>query len=91
MNNSFICPNCGTEVRVGSASCTGCGSDDNTGWSDDAIYDGIDLPESYEEHSKFQDKKKNSHLFSVFVGILLFKLFIYFRLLVLVSDVVKSS
>ena len=43
MNNSFICPNCGTEVRVGSASCTGCGSDDNTGWSDDTIYDGIEI------------------------------------------------
>jgi len=77
MNNSFICPNCGTEVRVGSASCTGCGSDDNTGWSDNTIYDGIDLPESYEEHSKFHDKKKNSHLFSVFVGILLLLLFIF--------------
>ena len=32
----FICPNCGAEVRKGSAACPECGSCDETGWSEAA-------------------------------------------------------
>jgi len=32
----FLCPNCGEEVRVGAPSCPSCGSDDDTGWSEEA-------------------------------------------------------
>ena len=42
---TFPCPNCGAEVRAGSRSCPECGSDEETGWSDDTLYDGLDLPE----------------------------------------------
>jgi zinc-ribbon domain len=43
--SSFPCPNCGAEVRAGARSCPECGSDDETGWSDDVMYDGLDLPD----------------------------------------------
>jgi uncharacterized membrane protein YvbJ len=42
-NQTFVCPNCGGEVRKGSAACPHCGSDDRTGWSDGTYLDGIDL------------------------------------------------
>jgi uncharacterized membrane protein YvbJ len=42
-NQTFVCPNCGGEVRKGSASCPHCGSDERTGWSGGTYLDGIDL------------------------------------------------
>lgn len=30
------CPNCGESVPSNSKACPGCGSDENTGWADDA-------------------------------------------------------
>lgn len=41
----FACPVCGEEVRVGALVCPGCGSDDETGWSEEAEYDGVELPD----------------------------------------------
>lgn len=40
----FACPVCGEEVRVDALACPSCGSDDETGWSADTEYDGMDLP-----------------------------------------------
>lgn len=45
MSKYFICPNCEAEVPLKSLACPECGSDKNTGWSDDTIYDGLGLPE----------------------------------------------
>jgi hypothetical protein len=42
---TFECPSCGAEVRVGSRACKECGADDQTGWSEDTMYDGLDLPD----------------------------------------------
>jgi len=33
---SFECPNCGGIVRAGAAACPHCGSDERTGWSEEA-------------------------------------------------------
>jgi hypothetical protein len=41
----FVCPVCGEEVAAGALACPGCGADDRTGWSTEAEYDGVDLPE----------------------------------------------
>jgi hypothetical protein len=41
----FDCPNCGAVVRQGAPSCPECGADDETGWSEDTMYDGLDLPD----------------------------------------------
>lgn len=40
------CPVCGADVPPNAACCPDCGSDDETGWSDDTIYDGVDLPDA---------------------------------------------
>lgn len=40
----FTCPVCGEAVSAGALACPGCGSDDETGWSEDAAYDEADLP-----------------------------------------------
>lgn len=45
----FTCPVCGEVVRADALACPHCGSDDETGWSDDAAYDDLDLPtDAYE-------------------------------------------
>jgi hypothetical protein len=33
---SFDCPHCGAQVSIGASFCRECGSDDQTGWSEDA-------------------------------------------------------
>lgn len=47
----FICPACGAGVNTKAKACPECGSDDETGWSEAAEYDDLDLPEesSYDE------------------------------------------
>lgn len=65
MPNYFVCPNCGEEVPEGALACPECGSDSNTGWSEDTLYDALDLPETTEsegwpptgESSPFYQKK----------------------------------
>jgi len=41
----FTCPVCGEVVAAKALACPGCGADDETGWSEDAAYDDVDLPE----------------------------------------------
>lgn len=43
MSDYFICPHCGAEVPSGAPACPECGSDDETGWSEDTAYDGLFL------------------------------------------------
>jgi Zn finger protein HypA/HybF involved in hydrogenase expression len=47
-NQTFICPNCGGEVRKGSASCPHCGSDERTGWGKETYLDGIDTDDDFD-------------------------------------------
>jgi hypothetical protein len=42
---AFDCPVCGERVPAGATACRECGSDERTGWSDDTLYDDLDLPE----------------------------------------------
>lgn len=46
MGDYFVCPNCGAEVPLRALACPECGSDEDTGWSEDTMYDGLDLPEA---------------------------------------------
>jgi hypothetical protein len=49
------CPNCGADVPPGAKACPECGADEQTGWSDEARYDGLDLPEAnfdYDDYVK---------------------------------------
>ena len=45
-NPPDVCPVCGEDVPAGARACPECGADENSGWNtDDAIYDGLDLPD----------------------------------------------
>jgi len=48
--DDFICPSCGADVPGNAKSCPACGSDENTGWSDQTIYDGtgIEDPDEFD-------------------------------------------
>jgi len=39
------CPHCGADVPANAKACPGCGSDESTGWSEQAEADGLDLPQ----------------------------------------------
>ncbi len=49
----FNCPNCGYEVKVGSPACPECGSDEKTGWSEEADDYSNDLPTGYDSENNF--------------------------------------
>ena len=36
-NNYFVCPHCDARVDINALSCPECGSDDETGWSDQTV------------------------------------------------------
>ncbi len=63
-DEDFICPVCGAEVPAQAQACPECGSDENTGWSDNTIYDGtgIEAPEEfdYEEWKRREMAGKRS-------------------------------
>ncbi|MEM9347545.1 MAG: zinc-ribbon domain-containing protein [Planctomycetota bacterium] len=40
----FICPVCGEEVKADALACPHCGADEETGWSEDTEFDGMELP-----------------------------------------------
>lgn len=42
----FTCPVCGEVVAADALACPGCGSDDETGWSEESAYDAADLPDA---------------------------------------------
>ena len=48
-----ICPHCGAEVPTKAQACPNCGSDEQTGWSEKARYDGLDLPEENLDYDDF--------------------------------------
>ena len=49
----FICPQCGEEVEAGARVCPNCGSDDGTGWSEDADKWQADIPVGYGPDEEF--------------------------------------
>ena len=38
------CAICGAEIPITARACPECGADDRTGWREQSLYDGIDLP-----------------------------------------------
>lgn len=56
MTDYFVCPNCGEDVSPKALSCPDCGSDEKTGWSEDTLYDGLDLPE-FDNHEPESPKR----------------------------------
>ncbi len=78
MSDYFICPNCGAEVSVKALSCPECGSDEKTGWSEDTMYDDLDLP-AFEETRGNSSKSLFQNKFILYVvAIMTILAFIWF-------------
>lgn len=44
------CAQCGSAIPRGAHACPGCGADERTGWREQSIYDGLELPdEAFED------------------------------------------
>ena len=39
------CAQCGAEIPPRARACPGCGADERTGWREQSVYDGLNLPE----------------------------------------------
>ncbi len=52
-----ICPQCGAGVPPGALSCPECGSDEKTGWSDDAAADRLGLPGEGFDYDEFMQEE----------------------------------
>lgn len=51
------CPNCGAEVPHNAKACPECGSDENTGWSEEAYASSLDLPDEDFRYDEFVKKE----------------------------------
>jgi uncharacterized membrane protein YvbJ len=51
------CPNCGAQVPRNAKACPQCGSDEQTGWSEEAESGGLDLPEENFDYDDFVKKE----------------------------------
>ena len=55
-----ICPNCGADVPPNSRACPECGADEETGWSDEAKYEALDLPDENFNYDEFVEREFGS-------------------------------
>ncbi len=78
MSDYFICPNCGAEVPIKALSCPECGSDEKTGWSEDTMYDGLDLPAFEETRDKSSKSLLQNKFLLYVVAIMTILAFIWF-------------
>ena len=49
----MVCPNCGAEVPEKARACPECGSDEQTGWSEEAYAGHLDLPEEHFDYDEY--------------------------------------
>ena len=74
---TYICPNCGTEVNIGSPYCPGCPPDPQIKWQSHDIYDGLDLLETPAEIDEFQRKLQRSKTKVTIISLVLLLIFIF--------------
>jgi hypothetical protein len=51
------CPNCGADVPPKARCCPSCGSDEKTGWSDEAAGSHLDLPDESFDYNEFVERE----------------------------------
>lgn len=75
-----ICPHCGADLPRNAKACPECGSDEETGWSEEARASGADLPDDEFDYDDFvkrefgaqkEIKPRGMHWFWWVIGILL--------------------
>ncbi|MBD3421659.1 MAG: zinc-ribbon domain-containing protein [Chitinivibrionales bacterium] len=80
-DDTVICPHCGAEIPRNARACRQCGSDDQTGWSDNTYMDPI-LPDQseYEEiyANEFEPagRKKRFSVIYIAAAVVLILLFV---------------
>ena len=52
-----ICPNCGAVVPPSARACPECGSDEETGWSEEAYAAHLDLPDENFDYKDFVERE----------------------------------
>lgn len=85
---SQICPNCGAEVPPNAKACPECGSDEETGWSEEAYAGGLDLPDDKFDYQDFVKREfepksplpKGIHWFWWVIAVVLLIVFVLFWL-----------
>ena len=83
-----ICPNCGAEVPRNAKACPGCGSDEHTGWSEDAHRENLGLPDENFDYDEFVQQEfgggkpvpRGLHWFWWLVAVLVLVAIIFFWL-----------
>ena len=85
---TLFCPNCGEEIGKNDKACPHCGSDENTGWSEEATLNRLGVSsyneEDYQEtiRKEFGNPKKQKSLinwiFSIITLILIILFIFYF-------------
>jgi hypothetical protein len=55
-----ICPNCGEKIPRNARACPGCGSDEETGWSEAPQTGGLDLPDEEFDYNDFVKREFDS-------------------------------
>lgn len=51
------CPVCGEWVRKGAVACDSCGACSKSGWSGEADYDGLDLPDDDFDYDEYLQRE----------------------------------
>lgn len=51
------CAICGADIPPLARACPECGADDRTGWREQSIYDGLDLPEETFDHEGHAERE----------------------------------
>jgi len=59
MNPPEHCANCGAAIPPKARACPECGADERTGWAEQSLYDGLDLPEDDDERAQAENSRKN--------------------------------
>ena len=88
MNDNMVpCPYCGEMIKRKVKACPHCGSDEQTGWSDDTYLDGIDIGDDIDYDSLVEKEfSGNKHSikwwksWKTLTGIVLLLLFLVFFL-----------
>lgn len=83
-----LCPNCGAELPPNAKACPQCGSDDQTGWSEEAGAGGLDLPDESFDYQDFVEREfggkkivpRGIHWFWWLVAVALVAVFLVFLL-----------
>ncbi len=72
---TVACVYCGEQIDANASACPHCGSDENTGWSEETYLDGIDFvdEDQYEEirEQEFGNKRIPFPVWHIITGIVL--------------------